>query len=62
VQVQDRQGNRQALATLDHAHEVGVLQVVVGFGVAAIAVRPCDDFTEVPGCRTAAAHEVGEVG
>ena len=31
MQIEDRQRHRQPLAALDDTHEVGVLQVVVGF-------------------------------
>ena len=62
VEIEDRQRHRQALAPLDDAHEVGVLQVVVGLGVAAIAVGARDHLGERLGRGAAAAHQVGEVG
>ena len=61
MQVKDRQRDRQALAPLDHAREVGVLQVVVGLAVAAIAVGPGDHLGQPLGQRAAAVHQVGEI-
>ena len=62
VQVKDRQRDRQALAPLEHARDVGVLQVVVGLVVAAIAVGPGDHLAQPLGQRAAAVHQVGELG
>ena len=62
MEIKDRQGDRQALAPLDHAHEVGVLQVVVGVAVAAIGIGPGDDLGELLRRRAAAVHQVGKIG
>ena len=60
MQVEDRQRHRQALAPLDDPREVGVLQVVVGLVVAAIAVGLGDHLGQALGLRAAPVHEVGE--
>jgi len=46
VQIEDAERDRQALAAVDHAHQVGVLRVVVGERVAAVAVALPDHRVE----------------
>ena len=62
MQIEDRQRHRQALAALDDAHEVGVLQIVVGLAVAAIGVGARDHLGEGLGRGAAPVDEVGEIG
>src|SRR6202158_2357863 len=51
MQVKDAERHRQAFAAIDDPHQVGVLQIVVGQLVAAIAVFQEDDLVERPGPR-----------
>ena len=60
MQIEDRQRHRQALAPLDDPREVGILQIVVGLAVAAIAVGAGDHVGQPLGLRAAPVHEVGE--
>ena len=61
MQVKDRQGHRQALASLDDPDEIGILQVVVGFTVAAVGVGARNDVGQCFRLGTPAAHQVGNL-
>ena len=62
MEIEDRQRHRQALAPLDDAREIGILQIVVGLAVAAIGVGARDHVGQPFGRGTAAVHEIGESG
>ena len=46
MQIEDAERHRQAFAAVDDPHQIGVLQIVVGQLVAAIAVFQQDDLVE----------------
>src|SRR6202035_1732160 len=46
MQIEDAERHRQALATVDDTHQVGVLQIVIGQLIAAVAVFQQDDLVE----------------
>ncbi len=56
VDVEDRQRDRQAFAPIDHMHQVGVLQVVIGDAVALIGEGPGQHLAERGGAVEKAEH------
>ena len=59
MQIEDAERHRQAFAAVDDPHQVGVLQIVVGQLVAAIAVFQQDDLVERVGARGKIALRAG---
>ena len=51
VNGEDAEGDRKALATVDDAHEVGVLRVLVGQRIATIAIAPEQNLVERSNAR-----------
>jgi hypothetical protein len=49
VQIEDAERHRQAFAAIDDPHQIGVLQIVIGQLVAAVAVLQQQDFVQRPG-------------
>ena len=59
VQIEDPERHRQPFAAVDDPHQIGVLHVVVGQLVAAVAVFQQDDLVERPRPRGEIAAGIG---
>ena len=61
MDVEDPERHRQTFAAIDHPHQIGVLQVVIGQRVAGIAVFQQDDLVERAGASAEVAGSVGMI-
>ena len=63
MQVQNAQRHWQALLTIDHTHQIGILDIVIGQHVAVVAMRMKNDTVQgLDQCRPVAGKNIADIG